>query len=32
MRKVVIGVDFGSDSARAVAVDAENGQRLGTGE
>lgn len=32
MKKLVIGVDFGSDSSRAVVVDAETGERLGTGE
>ena len=32
MKKLVIGIDFGSDSSRAVVVDANTGERLGTGE
>lgn len=32
MKKLVIGVDFGSDSSRAVVVDALTGERLGIGE
>ena len=31
MNQLVIGVDYGSDSARAVVVDAVTGARLGTG-
>ena len=31
MEKLVIGIDYGSDSARAVVVEASTGRRLGTG-
>ena len=32
MNKFVVGVDFGSDSSRAVVVDVYTGEHLGTGE
>ena len=31
MERYVIGLDFGSDSARAIVIDADSGNRLGTG-
>ncbi|MBK8965563.1 MAG: hypothetical protein R3D58_21620 [Saprospiraceae bacterium] len=30
MKKVVIGIDYGTDSVRSVVVDAENGEELGS--
>ncbi|MFR1112057.1 MAG: hypothetical protein ACLSEX_01020 [Blautia sp.] len=29
--KLVIGIDFGSDSARAIVTDVQNGKKVGEG-